>query len=199
MDEDETRFTRLYAEHYSRVLAYALRRVARDAAREVADETFLIAWRRLADVPLAPLPWLLVTARNVLLDQRRKDHRQTAIVAELARCCDTLAARGPDEITVERVRVLQALAALAAQDRECLILTVWDGLSRGQAATVAGCATTTFTVRLHRARRRLAEALAHMDGAAEHTSHVAVTVTPGDSPPRQTYVPSVVLEYGQEP
>ncbi len=40
------------------MLAYTLCRaeveVARDAA---AAETFLVAWRRLADVPDDPLPW----------------------------------------------------------------------------------------------------------------------------------------------
>ena len=38
-------------------------------AEDVASETFLIAWRRLADVPEQPLPWLLGVARNLLRQQ----------------------------------------------------------------------------------------------------------------------------------
>src|SRR4051794_41828077 len=50
--EPEERLARLYADHGRDVLAYALRRSpeAEDAA-DVVAETFLIAWRRLADVP----------------------------------------------------------------------------------------------------------------------------------------------------
>lgn len=59
---DEASFTRLYEVLHPRVLAYALRRVPPDQARDVAAETFLIAWRKRADLPAAVLPWLLVAA-----------------------------------------------------------------------------------------------------------------------------------------
>jgi len=49
-------FTALWQQHAPRVMAYALRYV------EVVADTFLVAWRRLADVPRHPLPWLLVVA-----------------------------------------------------------------------------------------------------------------------------------------
>lgn len=169
-EDDETRFTRLYATYYTRVLAYALRRVTRDVAREGADETFLIAWRRLANVPSAPLPWLLVTVRKVLADRRRKDQRQDALTTEVARCWQQRTDPGPDDGTVERLSVLQALGELSEQDRDCLMLTVWDGLTRYEAASVLGCTTGTFTVRLHRARRRLAAALDRVDAATAPAS-----------------------------
>src|SRR4051812_47528934 len=62
-----------------------MRRTSPDAAREAVSDTFLIAWRRLPDVPEAPLPWLLVVAPNVLADQRRGGRRY-----------DALGAAGPD-------------------------------------------------------------------------------------------------------
>jgi RNA polymerase sigma-70 factor (ECF subfamily) len=52
---------------------------------------------------------------------------------------------------------------LSDADREALLLTAWEGLDARQAAAAVGCSTGTFTVRLHRARRRLEQALAAAD------------------------------------
>lgn len=158
MGQDEACFTRLYEQFYPRVLAYALRRVPSDQARDAVDETFLIAWRRLAELPDAALPWLLVTARNTLADQLRRGRRQDVIAEEVARCSHEVLA-GPDVEVVERITVLSALAQLSERDRDVLMLTIWDGLSHREAAVVAGCSMASFAVRLHRARRRFAAAL----------------------------------------
>jgi DNA-directed RNA polymerase specialized sigma24 family protein len=62
----EARFDECFRQHYAHVLAYALRRLPdRSAAEDVAAETFLVAWRRLDDIPGDPLPWLLGIARHV--------------------------------------------------------------------------------------------------------------------------------------
>jgi RNA polymerase sigma-70 factor (ECF subfamily) len=55
--------------------------------------------------------------------------------------------------------VLAALATLGERDREVLLLHAWDGLDNAEAATVLGCSANAFAVRLHRARRRFADAL----------------------------------------
>jgi RNA polymerase sigma-70 factor, ECF subfamily len=156
--DDQTRFTELYREYHPRVLAYAARRLRSDQAQDVAEETFLIAWRRLADLPAAPLPWLLVTARNVLHDQYRADQRDRALLTEIERLI-VVAADDVDDTVLERLTVLSALARLPEPDREVLMLTVWDGLSHRDAARHVGCSAATFAVRVHRARKRLAVAL----------------------------------------
>jgi RNA polymerase sigma-70 factor (ECF subfamily) len=160
-EADADRFTRIYREAYPRVLGYALRHAAADAAREAVAETFLVAWRRLADVPEPALPWLLVVTRNVIADQRRGGRHADVLLAEVER----LAATHPDvsEEVVERHIVLRAAAALPEADREALLLTVWDCLGNRAAATVAGCSIGAFAVRLHRARRRLRDELARLD------------------------------------
>ena len=167
-DADAERFTRIYRADYERVLGYALRRASAEAAREATDETFLIAWRRLADVPEPALPWLLVTARNVLSVQRRSGLRGDALLAEVARGTEVLFRRDVSDAVVERSVVLQAVAALPESDREALMLTVWDGLGHRDAARVAACSVGAFAVRLHRARRRLRTELIRLDdlGAA---------------------------------
>ncbi|GLX97928.1 sigma-70 family RNA polymerase sigma factor [Herbidospora sp. NBRC 101105] len=155
MDDPETRFTDLYDRHYRAVLGYALLRAERAAAEDVAGETFLIAWRRFADLPPEPLPWLLGVARNLLRKQRDSGIRAERLLAYLpARAAPDVA----DQVT-EREAALIVLAAMAEADAEALILTSWYGLTPREAAKIAGCATGTFTVRLHRARRRLTEAL----------------------------------------
>ena len=44
-------------------------------------------------------------------------------------------------------------------DREILLLAAWEGLTTGEIGTVLGCSPNTAAVRLHRARRRLDDAM----------------------------------------
>ena len=60
-------------------------------------------------------------------------------------------------------RVARCLNSLGEPDREALLLVAWDGLTLVQAARVLGVRSGTFKVRLHRARRRFAAALAAQD------------------------------------
>jgi RNA polymerase sigma-70 factor (ECF subfamily) len=150
------RFERLYDAHYAAVLAYALRRSGRTIAHDVAAETFLVAWRRLEVVPVDAAPWLYGVARRVLANERRAEHRRTALAERMR------ATRAPEPVddAVGRAGLLQAaLARLPERDREALALVAWEGLSTAQAARAMGCAPTAMRVRLHRARGRLARAL----------------------------------------
>ncbi|MFI0450650.1 RNA polymerase sigma factor [Actinomadura sp. 6N118] len=158
MDDPKGRFTRLYDAHYRSVLRYALIRAAPDVAEDVVSETFLVAWRRLDDLPDQELPWLLGVARNLLRKQHATAGRRDALA-------DRIAALTPEgELTdwdfadrvVERDSLLRALAALPEKDVEALTLVAWHGLEPKQAARVTGCSAATFHVRLHRARKRLA-------------------------------------------
>jgi RNA polymerase sigma-70 factor (ECF subfamily) len=156
------RFQALYAQEHGRVYAYAVSRAGRQLADEVVNEVFLIAWRRLADVPAPPLPWLLAVARNVVIGQFRASARQQSLAAELRSWVTQaeLAAGDIAEEVAERISVLAALARLPDADRELLTLVAWHGLAPGEAAQVVGCSKAAYFVRLHRARRRLERAMA---------------------------------------
>jgi RNA polymerase sigma-70 factor (ECF subfamily) len=67
--------------------------------------------------------------------------------------------------------VIRALAQLPDRDRELLMLVAWEGLEPAQLARVLGVSRGTANVRLHRARRRLAAALAadHLQQLKEAT------------------------------
>ena len=156
------RFQALYAEHHARVYAYAVSRVGQQLADEVVSEVFLVAWRRLADVPAPALPWLLTVARNTASSQFRGSARQRSISAEMRAWVTEAELSEPDvaDAVSERLSVLTALAALPEADRELLTLVAWHGLKPNEAARVVGCSTATYFVRLHRARRRLERAMA---------------------------------------
>ena len=153
----------LWHEWHRHVLAYALRRADPATAEDVVAETFVIAWRRLADVPDRPLPWLLGVAHRVLANHRRGERRRRALVDHLRGRASAAAARDaePDG------RALSALGSLGERDREALLLHAWEGLDHAEAGTVMGCSAATFAVRLHRARQRFERELGRVDAPAE--------------------------------
>jgi RNA polymerase sigma factor (sigma-70 family) len=150
------RFRLLYEAHHTPVLRYARRRCALGlSAEDVAADVFLVAWRRLDELPADALPWLYGTARGVILNQRRGTRRHAALV-ELA--------RNDAEVAMQQTptsdgEILLAIARLSELDREALLLVAWEGLDRRRAARAMGCSTAAFAARLHRARRRLAAEL----------------------------------------
>ncbi|MFC4010164.1 RNA polymerase sigma factor [Nonomuraea purpurea] len=155
------RFTALYDSSYSSVYAYAVSRVGRQLAEEVASETFCVAWRRIGDVPDNALPWLLGVARNVLRESYREEARRRSLESELASwgAGEEFVAGDIAESVTERLAILRGLATLSDADREVLTLVSWHGLRAADAAEVVGCSTAAFFVRLHRARRRLERAM----------------------------------------
>ena len=155
MNDDHQRFTDMYDECRQRVWAYTVSRAGRQIADEVVSETFAIAWRRLDDIPSSPLPWLIGVARNVLRENFRAQARRDSLQAELRAWTEGDHA----EQVTERLEVLRALAALSEDDRELLLLVAWQDLTVKEAARVVGCGQAAFRVRLHRARRRLTQAL----------------------------------------
>jgi RNA polymerase sigma-70 factor (ECF subfamily) len=159
--DDATRFTAIYDTCRQRVWAYAAARAGRQAADDVVSETFAVAWRRLGDVPEPALPWLLGVARNVLRDRYRERARREAFTTDFAGEPPPGRHSHGDiaEHVAERLAVLRAMATLPDGDREILILVAWQGLSPKDAAKVVGCSAAALRVRLHRARKRLLQAV----------------------------------------
>lgn len=156
------RFTELYAAHHAPVYGYAVSRAGRQLADDVVSETFLVAWRRLPEVPAVPLPWLLGVVRNVVRERYRDEVRQSSVAVEMRAWVDEAGEDVADGVA-ERHAVLTALSRLSEADREVLTLVAWQGLSHRAAARVVDCSIATFTVRLHRARRRLEQAITAAD------------------------------------
>jgi len=153
------RFDELFSTHQRHVLAYAMRRTKALAdAEDVAAETFTIAWRKLDSIPEPePLPWLYAVARRVLANHRRGNGRRERL-ASLLRVEDvaTPMRAGEDRDGP----AFAALASLSPGDQELLRLVAWEELGNQQIAAVLGISPNAVYVRLHRARRRFADALA---------------------------------------
>jgi RNA polymerase sigma-70 factor, ECF subfamily len=144
------RFSQMYGALYGRIHAYAQRRVGEEAADEVAAETFLVAWRRLDAIPSEPLPWLYGVARNIVLRHHARHGRQAAAREALARERPAPAPADGDDTSL-----WDAWQQLSETDREVLALVAWEELPVADAARALGCSAPVFSVRLHRARRRL--------------------------------------------
>ncbi|MEU5942363.1 sigma-70 family RNA polymerase sigma factor [Micromonospora sp. NPDC047548] len=159
---DEDWFTRVYAADYGQVVKYGQRRLADpDAAAELAQEVFVIAWRRRREVPDRSLPWLYGVARRLLANEWRA--RRAAPDVLPMTDADLLQKPGSSgaDATVGVADLQAALVTLADLDQEILRLVGWEELTVSEAAQVLGCTRTTAAVRLHRARRRLNEAMSY--------------------------------------
>lgn len=162
--EREERFRELFNAYYHHVLGYALRRAAsRDDAADVVAETFLVAWRRLDDLPSEALtrPWLYGVARRVLANQRRATGRRELLAARLREVPRLPAIDGPFLEDLSEVGAV--LQQLPSADREVLALHAWEGLDAQELAAALGCSRGAARVRLYRARRRFAQASADSD------------------------------------
>jgi RNA polymerase sigma-70 factor (ECF subfamily) len=153
----KVRFGKLYREQARAILAYALRRVeSPEDASDVVAETFLVAWRRLDEVPLGRRErlWLYAVARRVTANVRRAEGRRTRLSKRLTEALPTEFAI-PPESGGQAKEVLRAMAGLGDEERELLLLVTWDELSPSEAAKVLGLSPPAARSRLHRARRRL--------------------------------------------
>jgi RNA polymerase sigma factor (sigma-70 family) len=155
----EDRFTELYERHYAAVERYVRRRADDAAVRDVVAETFLVAWRRFAELPAEPLPWLYGTARRVLANEVRAVRRHRELATRVAEHADLEAADHADDVA-GLVSLAAAFQRLSEADAEALRLIGWEQLTLRQAAKVCGCSLPAFAMRLHRARARLHRALA---------------------------------------
>jgi RNA polymerase sigma-70 factor, ECF subfamily len=144
----------LFREYATQVRAYALRRTDPLSADDVVMEVFVVACRRLNAVPEDALPWLLGCARRVLANQRRSVRRTEALVERMS--CAIASTVGPGD---REERLVAAVTELDEHDREILFLSAWEGLAPSEIAQVLGCSRVAARVRLHRARRRLVQAV----------------------------------------
>jgi RNA polymerase sigma-70 factor (ECF subfamily) len=169
MDE-QARFERLYAVHAGAVRTYVRRRSQAHAADDVVADVFLVAWRRLGEVPDDPLPWLLGVARRALANRRRSAVRDGALRGRMRFERDSVA-EGPGCQDDFSETVMAALERLGEPDREALRLVAWEGLTPGQAAAALGVRANTFSARLSRAKRRFEKALAEQRAGQRPTQN----------------------------
>jgi RNA polymerase sigma factor (sigma-70 family) len=170
---DRERLETLFRAHEPAVVAFIRRRIFTDAVDDLVAETFLVAWRRIDEVPAESLPWLLAVARRVLSTHRRGDGRRRNLGERLEGATPRSLSREEDG----EDRAIAALARLSEKDQEALTLIAWEGLTPAQAAVVLDEPAGRFRVRLHRATRRIKVLLAEsaLDTQVPPAAHTSAT------------------------
>ena len=153
---------------------YLLRRADPDQVDDILSETLLVLWRRIGDVPgLDPeripepdpdavLPWCYGVARGCLANARRADRRRRSL---LERLTWTAAGAAPETGDADHTALHAALAQLRALDREIVQLWAYEELTPSRIAEVTGLSANAVSIRLHRAKKKLAARLERKTGA----------------------------------
>lgn len=161
-EADRERFKTAYDQNREAVLAYLLRRT--DAPEDAADllaEVYLVAWRRISDLPESEQtrPWLFGVARRVLANHRRRAKTRGGLAVALQDSLRHVELDAHPDRDSSAGPLHRALAQLSPVDRELLTLTAWEGLTPAEIAVVVGRSPGRVRVQLHRARRRLKDKL----------------------------------------
>ena len=141
------------------VRRYLHRRTDPDTAEDVLGDVFVVCWRRRAELPDDPLPWVYVVARNCLANAARAARRRDRLARRVAEVTPLPVVDPSDVDAGPGSGVLAALGRLRAADAELLRLWAWEDLAPARIAHVLGISPNAAAIRLHRARRRLREQL----------------------------------------
>ena len=169
---DPERFAVLVRRHAPAIQRYVTRRIGREAAEDVAAETFLIAFRQrgyYTDDGRDCLPWLYGIATRLAHRHWRGETRQLNLLARTG--IDPVTEPFTDRVDAEvsanaaKARLAAAVARLPAGQRDALLLLVWADLSYDQIARATGVPMGTVQSRISRARRRLRKQLADLNPA----------------------------------
>ena len=167
--ESEAKFDHVYQRNFSSIYTYFLRRAGRDEVADLVSDVFLIAWRRLDQVPQPPEDrlWLYGVARRVMSQHSRSTMRRRRLAIRIRH--DAVLPRAdeapPDAAMSSRVSGL--LEHLRPKDREVVKLIAWDGLSNAEVASVLGCTPNAVAIRWHRSLKHLRSRLGISDGSID--------------------------------
>ena len=167
-DRNKDWFTDLYHDNYRMLLAYARRRVDEQTADEVVAESFLVAWRRRHEVPEGyERAWLFGVTRNTILTAARSARRLSKLRSKMRSTTPPSWTDNPSEVTDRTSALLPALRSLREADREILMLVAWEELSHVEIGQAIGISPNAVAIRVHRARKRLADRMSALGGCSE--------------------------------
>ena len=164
--KDAERFTALFDSHFAPIHRFLYRRVGRDAADELAAETFAVAFRRRHSYDPARAgvrPWLFGIATNLVRHHVRGERRRLLAYARTGVDpvfqLDMEAVDSRVDAGALGPRLALGLASLRAAERDVLLLYAWADLGYEEIAQALSIPIGTVRSRLHRARRRVRELL----------------------------------------
>ena len=160
---DGEAFGKLYDRYVDMVFRFIYFRVNdRALAEDFTSETFLRALRRISTISYQGRDigaWFITIARNIVLDNLKSARHRLELTT-----ADTLEGKEQVASTEEAVldvlqseRLMQAVAQLGDEQRECVMLRFVHGLSVSETASVMGKNDGAIKALQHRAVRKLAD------------------------------------------
>ncbi|MFN8023111.1 MAG: sigma-70 family RNA polymerase sigma factor [Acidimicrobiales bacterium] len=179
-DPRRARFEALAADVYEPLQRYVRRRIDASAVDDVVADTLFVCWRRLDEIPTdATVAWTLGVARRCLANDRRGARRQAAVGERLA--AQPQQSTTPVEPDVD---LRDAVAELPETDREVVLLWAWEGMAPREIAVVTGLTPNAVSLRLHRAKQRLAVRLETNDTSVSRQEPPGIGHDAGEHEPR---------------
>jgi len=129
---------------------------------DITADVWAVAWQRRESAPAADdtsatTAWLLQIARHLLANHIRKTDTRRRIGNALRPEELTLASAESLAIADETLR--EVFDCLTPGEKEVMALTLWEGLRPGEIATVIGATDNAVSLRLHKARQKIASVL----------------------------------------
>lgn len=120
-------------------------------AEDLTQEIFITAHQQLHTFHgrSQPSSWLYRIGINRCLNWQKSQQRRRILHEEWAE------SREVEGSPINSAHVQEALMQLTAEERAAVTLVIFEGLKHGEAAAALGCAETTVSWRLFRARRKL--------------------------------------------
>lgn len=156
------RFRILYNDLYDELWRYIQRRsINTEEARDTLSEVFLVAWRRLEDIPAGNEArlWLFGVARNLVKTSWRKRKRSGDLLVRIGSEMSTRVTTDEELDNSGVLKIVKALQFLSENDQEILRLLAWENLSHKEISVVLGCSENAVAIRIRRARVRLMKVL----------------------------------------
>jgi RNA polymerase sigma-70 factor, ECF subfamily len=149
---DRDAFARLYELYAPLVHGVLLARVPYDEARDLAQDVFLVAFRKLGSLRDASRfgPWVAMIAHNRALDFHRRARATEELHEGFAQ------AQGRE---AEASEVLEIIRGLPEAYRETLVLRLVEGMTGPEIAARTGLQPASVRVNLHRGMKILRERL----------------------------------------
>lgn len=165
--ERRAQFEAVAATVYEPLQRYLRRRTPTDDASALLNDTLLVIWRRLDDVPIDdPIPWSFGVAKRCLANHRRGENRRLRLVGKI-----TAYAQATEPFEVPSVSddhnpgLTAALGELDEVERELIRLWAWEQLEPREIAVVLDTTSNAVSVRLSRAKKKIEIALARQNAA----------------------------------
>lgn len=172
---DHAAFTALFERYNAAICRYLARLVLDDdLGRDLAQDTFLAAWRGMASIQDEArfAPWLYRIATNLA-----RSHLRRARLIRWLPWADPgghmgaghPSVAGPEEHAGEAEYVALALAGMSSRCRVCLLLQLEGGFSQREVAQLLGISEQSVSAYISRGRQQFRQAYQRLERESEIT------------------------------